>query len=316
MKTIKISLVYILSTLFFNSIQSQSQIIEEEILLKNDSVQLPGTLSYNKTLESQPLVIFIHGSGNVDRNGNQAGINAKANYIKQLSTLLNNENIAFYRYDKRTSTVSNMKFIMRELSFDKFVEDAKLTINNFKDDSRFSSITLIGHSQGSLVGMLSSVTGVDKYISLAGPSAAFDVIITKQIRLQNGDSIANIVESHFEELKTTGTIAKVDLNLMSMFNKPTQPFLVSWAAYNPSEEIKKVIVPTLIINGTKDLQVSVEDAKQLKQSKDDAELVIIENMNHVLKTIINDEDNLKSYNSPNFPLSEKLVSTITAFIKK
>ena len=81
---------------------SQSDITSEEFLLKNDSIQLPGTLSYNKTIKQQPLVIFIHGSGNVDRNGNQAGM-ANANYIKQLSEKLNTNGIAFYRYYKRTS---------------------------------------------------------------------------------------------------------------------------------------------------------------------------------------------------------------------
>jgi len=294
---------------------AQNNIVSEEIMLKNDSIQLPGTLTYSKTLKIQPLVIFIHGSGNVDRNGNQ-GPQYQASYIKQLSEVLNRNDIAFYRYDKRTSTASNMKFIMKELSFNKFVEDAKLAINKFKGDSRFSGITLIGHSQGALVAMLSSEAGVDKYISLAGPSEAFDITITKQVRIQNGDSLANIVESHFKELKTTGTIAKVNPSLMAMFNKPTQPFLISWAAYNPSEEIKKITVPTLIINGTKDLQVFEEDAQTLHKAKPDAKLVLIKNMNHVLKTIINDDDNSKSYSSPDFPLSEILVTTIAEFIKK
>ena len=67
----------------------------------NDSIKLPGTLSYNKDLKSQPLVIFIHGSGNVDRNGNQSGVNVQANYIKQFRDSVNKYDIAFFSYDKR-----------------------------------------------------------------------------------------------------------------------------------------------------------------------------------------------------------------------
>ena len=292
------------------------QLTSEDVLLMNDSIKLPGTLTYKKSLKTQPLVIFIHGSGNVDRDGNQKGMNTNANYIKQLSEALNQNDIAFYRYDKRTATLSNMKFLMQDLSFDKFVEDAKLAINTFKDDQRFSSITLIGHSQGSLVAMLAADDNVSKYISLAGPAKSIDMAITEQVRTQNGDSIATLVDTHFKELKAKGSIENVNPALMSLFNKPNQPFMASWMKYNPSEQIKKLSIPILILNGTKDIQVAVDDAKTLNASNPKSELVLIENMNHVLKTITNDGDNLKSYRSPDFPLSEPLVSTLTAFIKK
>jgi fermentation-respiration switch protein FrsA (DUF1100 family) len=39
----------------------------------------------------------------------------------------------------------------------------------------------------------------------------------------------------------------------------------------------------LFLNGTNDLQVSVGEAELLKKSKPDAELVIIDAMNHVLR---------------------------------
>ena len=62
----------------------QKQIISEELVLYNDSIQLPGTLTYFSKKNKQPLVIFIQGSGNPDRNGNQLAQGVKANYRKQL----------------------------------------------------------------------------------------------------------------------------------------------------------------------------------------------------------------------------------------
>jgi len=295
---------------------TQNSFTSEDILVMNDSIKLPGTLTYNSELKSQPLVIFVHGSGNVDRNGNQAMMNANANYIKMLNDSLVSKNIAFYRFDKRTATQSNLKFIMKNMSFDNFVQDINLTLAKFKDDKRFSSITLIGHSQGSLVSMLANHTHVKNYISLAGPSDSFDKTLVKQVKQQNGDSIATIVSSHFKELAEKGSIEKVDPNLMSLFNKPTQPFIASWMKYNPSEEIKSVKLPILIINGNKDLQVSVKDAEQLHVANPKSELVIIDKMNHVLKTIEKDEDNMASYMSPDFNLSQELVKVIETFIKK
>lgn len=307
--------ISILALLFTISSATQSEIVSEEILLMNDSIQLPGTLSYNKNLEKQPLVIYIHGSGNIDRNGNQAS-QVGANYIKQLSEALNRSDIAFYRYDKRTSNMANMKFLMQGITFDDFVEDVKVAINNFKDDNRFSGITLIGHSQGSLIAMLALSDAIDKYISLAGPATRIDKTMIEQIRKQNGDSIADIVASHFKELKSTGKIETIDPNLMALFNPQNQPFFTSWMMYNPTEEIKKVTIPTLVINGTKDLQVFEADAKALHEAQPNSELKLINNMNHLLKTITKEEDNLKSYGSPDFPLSEELVTILTSFIKK
>ncbi len=53
--------------------------------------------------------------------------------------------------------------------------------------------------------------------------------------------------------------------------------------YDPANEIAKLKIPTLIIQGTTDLQVSVDDAKLLLDAKPASKLVIIENMNHFLK---------------------------------
>jgi pimeloyl-ACP methyl ester carboxylesterase len=308
------NIAYFIIWLVTNSIVAQAVMTSEEVFLMNDSIKLPGTLTYNKSLKKQPLVIFIHGSGNVDRDGNQGAI-AKGNYIKQLSDSLTIRDIAFYRYDKRTSTTDNLKLIMNDLSFDNFTEDAVIAINQFKNDERFSTITLIGHSQGSLIAMLASKENVSKYISLSGPSEPIDVTIVKQLKLQN-KKLGNIAEEHFIELRKTGKVASPNQMLLQMFHEKALPFFKSWMKYNPSEEIKKLTIPILIINGTKDLQVFETDAKQLHEANPKSELVIIENMNHVLKHIDKDEDNLKSYYSPDFPLSKELIATIEAFIKK
>ena len=311
----KFNYTCLIMLMFSAIIFAQTENAIEEIELKNDSIQLPGTLIYDKSLNEQALAIYVHGSGNVDRNGNQAGA-IKANYIKQLAENLSDNGIAFYRYDKRTANQENMKYLMRGVSFLDFVEDVQVAIDHFKDDSRFSHIVLIGHSQGSLVGMLALTEDVDKYISIAGPASRIDEIMTEQIRKQNGDSIAGIVYSHFKELKTTGKIENVNPMLFQLFNPQNLPFFESWIKYSPEDEIKKINIPTLIINGTKDLQVSVKEAKALHNANPDTELAIIENMNHVLKNIEKDEDNFKSYSSPDFPLSEELVEVISRFIKQ
>jgi len=290
---------------------AQNNIVSEEILITNDSIQLPGTLTYSN--DKSPLIIWVHGSGNVDRNGNQAGVNIKANYIKQFRDSINKHNIAFFSYDKRSSNKKNLEHLKGTL-FKDFVEDAKKVISHFKANQRFSEIILIGHSQGSLTAMLAA-KNIDKYISIAGASKSIDKTILEQINRQS-PGITPFVEKHFKELKETGKIKKVNPLLMSVFAPQNQPFLANWMEYNPTEEIKKITIPVLIINGTKDLQVKIEDAKNLHKALPTSKLTLINNMNHVLKNIEKEGDNMSSYYSPDFAISEKLITTIIAFIKK
>lgn len=289
-----------------------AQIKSEQILVKNNNIELPGILTYLKT--GVPLIIWVHGSGNIDRNGNQKPM-VNANYIKQFRDAINKENIAFFSYDKRTANAKNLKFLKENgVDIIDLVNDVKKVVSHFKTDKRFSEIIVAGHSQGSLIAML-ALEKADKYISIAGAGESIDKILTRQISKQS-PMLGAVTEKYLKELKETGKIKEVDASLKSIFAKQNQSFLASWIALEPTKEIKKIKVPTLIVNGDKDFQVLTADAENLKKAKPTTSLVIIKNMNHLLKNIEKDEDNMKSYQSPDFPISKELVETVLTFIKK
>jgi hypothetical protein len=291
----------------FSIVVSFAQVKSEEININNMAIQLPGTLTFSG--DQQPLIIWVHGSGGVDRNGNQP------QYIKQFRDEINKNNIAFFSYDKRTANPKNAQFLQEDgVLIADFVSDVKEVVNHFKDDNRFTEIILAGHSQGSLIAMM-ALDNVDKYISIAGAGETIDKTLVRQVSAQSAE-FGKLTANYLNELKETGKIKEVDPNLMSLFSPQNQPFLVSWLALNPLEEIKKVTIPALIINGDKDLQVQVSDAEALKKAKPDSEFIIIKNMNHVLKNIEKEEDNLASYYSADFKISEALIKTIIEFIHK
>ena len=283
-----------------------AQITTEEITIQNQAIQLPGTLTYSS--EKSPLIIWVHGSGGVDRDGNQP------QYIKQFRNAVNKKNIAFFSYDKRTANPQNSAFLKDGVFFNDFVFDVEEVVNRFKNDTRFSSITLAGHSQGSLIAMM-ALKNVNKYISIAGAGETIDKILIKQLNAQSPE-YGKIAKAHFKELKETGSIKEVNPNLMAIFAKPNQEFWSSWIVIDPIREIKKITIPTLIVNGDKDIQVGIENASNLKEVKPTASYAIIQNMNHILKDIQKEEDNIKSYSAPAFPVSKKLIETIVSFIKK
>ena len=293
---------------------SQIKIDKKEILILNDSIKLAGTLTYHKNLKKQPLVIFIPGSGSIDRDGNQKPY-SNANYIKYLAKALHQNDIAFFRYDKRTANIDNAKFLGAEIVIEDFVKDVNKIIDHFKANKHFSSINIIGHSQGSLVGMLCDLKNVDNYISLAGPSKTIDKTLYEQIKKINGDTLAHTLKTQLEELKTNGSIKNVNPSLFGLLNPTNQRFLYSWMKYDPKKEISKIKISTLILNGDKDLQVTPIDAESLHHANKGSKLVLIKNMNHVLKHIYKEEDNLKSYTNPEFTLSKALVYQIVLFIK-
>ncbi len=92
-------------------------------------------------------------------------------------------------------------------------------------------------------------------------------------------------------------------------------------SYNPEKEIAKLKIPVAIIQGKKDLQVDINDAKKLYNGNPKTHLYWIEDMNHVLKTISKNEDekqekldNQNSYISPEYPISQELVKIVKNFV--
>jgi hypothetical protein len=93
--------------------------------------------------------------------------------------------------------------------------------------------------------------------------------------------------------------------------------LISWFKYNPQTEIQRLKIPILIIQGTNDIQVTVEDAKWLSNANPQSRVAFIDNMNHIFRIVKGDrQENIATYNNPSLPLADELVKDITSFILK
>ena len=309
MKTVLCSLLLLIST----SIFAQDKTYDEKEISITDLID--GSLIIPENSNKSPLAIIIAGSGPTNRNGNQNFL--KSNNLKKLANQLANNNIASFRYDKRiVKQIRTGKVNVKKMRFEDFVDDAKSVINYFREKNQFSKIYVIGHSQGSLVGMLAAKDSIDGFISLAGAGQNIGDVIVEQINntaRQFVDDTKRVVKT----LKSGKTTTDFPPALNAMFNMDTQPFMISWIAYNPAEIITDLDIPILIINGTKDLQVSAEEANLLANANKKAELKIIENMNHVLFTIEGDKlENSKSYNESFRKINPELITEIVSFIKQ
>jgi len=88
--------------------------------------------------------------------------------------------------------------------------------------------------------------------------------------------------------------------------------------YTPAIEIRKLICPILILQGSCDIQVKVVDAEALHNGNNKSKIDIIPLMTHTLKNADAGckDENMKTYMDPSLPLNLKMVDDIVNFIKK
>jgi pimeloyl-ACP methyl ester carboxylesterase len=303
------------------AVSAQLLIKEESAVLKTSVGNINGTLKVPDSKNAVPVAIIIAGSGPTDRDCNQP--NMKSNSYKMLSDALFYNNVATLCYDKRGIAKSKIEQKEEDLRFDTYVDDVKAWINQLSEDKRFSDIILIGHSEGSLLGMIAARNNpkVAKYISIAGAGMSAPDILKEQLGKQlqgQPETIKNMVFSYIDKLENGETIPDVPVYLNALFRPSVQPYMISWFKYNPQAEISKLTIPTLLLQGTTDIQVGVDQAELLAKANPNAQKVIIENMDHVLKiseTKDMAEQIKNSYNNPDTRISKELVKTITDFIK-
>ncbi|RXG12988.1 hypothetical protein DSM03_108134 [Leeuwenhoekiella aestuarii] len=298
----------LLCFVLFNVTLHSQNLLESNLRVNN---LIAGTL-LEKNSESDTLAIIIADSGPTDRNGNQR--NVQNNSLKFLAEKITEEGISTFRYDKRLIPLIRQNTLQEErLRFDDLVNDAVAVISFFKD--KYSSIILIGHAQGSLIAMLAAQKiEVTKIISIAGMGESIDQLIIGQLELQAPGLVDNAKQA-FKDLKETGKSKNYSQGLVTIFRPSVQPFMKSWINYDPSEIITELDLPILLIQGTKNLQIPQEQAEILKSAKPEAQLILIKDMNHVLKQIEGDDlENSKSYNEPYRPVSSELIKNIISFI--
>lgn len=300
--------------LFSTSLFAQDKTFSTQEVSVNEF--LHGTLYTPEKPKKTNLVILIAGSGPTDRNGNSTLIQGNNNSLKYLAEGLVQNGISVYSYDKRFFGLfkQNKTEEAMAMLFNDFVDDAVEIAHFFKNQKKYKNIIFAGHSEGSLIGMIASErAGADKFISIAGAGNSLDIVIENQIA-QNAPFLVEETQTILKELRAGNTTEVKNPFLEPVFAETLQPFIISLIKNNPQEEIKKLKIPVFIINGTSDLQISEAEAELLKQAKPEAQYLIIEKMNHVLKEVNNINENQKAYTNPNLPVMPELIEQISKFI--
>ncbi|MDE4085405.1 alpha/beta hydrolase [Planococcus maritimus] len=264
-----------------------------------------------------PVAILIAGSGPTNKDGNSLTLPGKNNSLKMLAEELKAEGIAVIRYDKRgVGDNAALAKNESELRFDDYTADAAAWVRFAKSDARFSDVAVIGHSEGALVGLVAAnQEGIDSYVSLTGVGRPADDILREQLSTLPAAQFEE-AQMILDQLAQGNTVDEVSPELQQVFRPSVQPYLQSWMAYDPIEQVESLDAETLFVGGTRDLQVPAEDAERLHEAKSGSELLIVDGMNHVLKSVPDDQQaNMAAYSDPELPLADGLVDRIAEFLK-
>lgn len=307
--------VLILSLTLFTGF-AQATVLQRPVTLDTGTGELFGSLLLPKSDSPVPVVLIISGSGPTDRDGNNPD-GGRNDSLKRLAWVLAKHNIASVRYDKRGVAASLAATPdERNLSVEAYVADAQAWARKLKADPRFGPLILLGHSEGAMIATLAAPNAdAAALISLSGTARPIDEVLRQQLARSLPPPLMLRSNELLDSLKAGHTDDNVPQPLQVIFRPSVQPYLISLFRQDPAKAFAKLQMPALIVQGSNDIQVGVDDAKLLKAAKPDAELVVIEGMNHVLRIVHNDmKRQLASYKDPNLPLAAELGSKIIEFI--
>jgi alpha/beta superfamily hydrolase len=291
---------------------------EEEVIFKNNeaNITLAGTLTLPNKNGKFPVVILISGSGPQDRDESFMGHKP----FLVLSDYLTRQGIGVLRFDDRgvgESTGNFGKATTEDFSKDVLSAIAYLKTRN---DVDIKNIGLIGHSEGGIIAPLAAnnskdvafmvllastgISGTELSVMQSKTLREFpvkdEVAYEKNTRKAIAIVISNKGESeikkeltkHYNEflrpILTSLNVPEKNINafIENQLKTSLQPWSRYFLQYNPADEIEKLQIPVLSLNGSKDTQVNAKINQEairqalIKGQNKNYKIVELENLNH------------------------------------
>jgi len=295
--------------------------VERGITAPGPQGALAGTLT--DAGKATPVVLIIPGSGPTDRDGNNPlGVTAAPYHL--LAEGLANQGVSSVRIDKRGMFGSKAAIPDANMvTIADYAADAHAWVASAKAATGAKCVWVLGHSEGALVALTAAQKpdGICGVITVAGTGRKLGAVMRDQLKANPANEpILQPALAALDSLEAGKSVdpASLPAPIQPLFNAAVQPFLMNLMAQDPPKLAASLAVPYLIVQGDKDIQVSVEDAQLLAAAQPKAKLAVLPGVNHVLKAVIGDDRsaNLATYGNSSLPIAPAVVDAVAGFVKR
>lgn len=270
-----------------------------------------------------PVVLIIPGSGPTDRDGNNP-LGVTAAPYRLLAEALAGRGVSSVRIDKRGMFGSKAAVAdANKVTIADYAADTHAWVAAIRERTGAKCVWVLGHSEGALVALASAQepTGICGVILVSGAGRKLGDVIREQLR--SNPANAPVLDSAMGALDSLEAGKHVDVTsmhpaLQKLFAPQVQDFLIDMFRQDPAKLAASLEVSVLIVQGERDLQVSVADAKALAAAQPNAKLVLVPQMNHVLKDVGSDDRaaNFATYADPSLPVDSSAADAIAGFVRR
>ena len=270
-----------------------------------------------------PVVLIIPGSGPTDRDGNNP-MGVTSSPYRLLAEGLGARGVSTVRIDKRGLGGSKAAVADgNKVTIADYAIDTHNWVAAIRKQTGQRCVWVLGHSEGSLIALAAAQQpdGICGVISLSGAGRKLSDVIREQLRANPAN--APLLDPAMSALDSLEKGQHVDVTsmhpaLQRLFAPQVQDFLIDMFRQDPPKLAAALKVPLLIVQGERDLQVSVADARALASAQPKATLLLLPKMTHELKDVDSDDKAAiaASYTDASLPVDSELVETIARFVKR
>ena len=304
---------------------------EEKIIIgEGTDFPLNGILTLPENSEKPvPAVVFVHGSG----SSNMDEKVMKLTPFKDLAEGLGKLGIASVRYDKRSFAHGRKMLKAGDLTVkEEVIEDAVLASKLLKNDPRIDSekVFIIGHSMGAMLAPRIDAEGGNfkGLVLLAGTLDTLDGVLFRQIdEMKNGKNkiiswVASAQEKKFRKsFEGLYEISDEEAKKRKYMGGVNLYYFKEMGEHRAADYLEKTEKPVLVMQGTKDLQVSVEKDfcgyKRAFGDRDNFSFRLYEGLNHCFVPALYDDISKATKEfSVERHIGENVISDIAGWILK
>ncbi len=298
---------------------AQDAIRDTVVRFPSGDLTLEGTLTLPLGAGPWPAAVIVAGSGPTDRNGNSA-MGLATDVYALLARGLAEGGIASLRYDKRGLPSSTGRFDMATTTIGDFAGDAAAATRFLAARADLGPIVLLGHSEGGTLAMLAARDGAPVaglvLVATAGRDAS--TVLREQLGRQlPPDRLAQFDTAWAAYLRSDTTVTP-PTGLYALFVPANRRFMQSWQAIDPVVLLRGIRLPTLVLQGETDVQITPADARALGSARPDVGVVVFPGVNHVLKlaTGATAMAQMSTYTDKSIPLAPGVVEAVVGFVKE